>query len=85
MKCKHQTGEFIEVMSATHCRQVENGNVDTIGYNEIGDISHYLFRCYDCKKVFKFGPDTKIFWQRDMYDEFRSSNEKPAMSIFASK
>lgn len=51
--CKHKNGELIEFMKASHTRLVEMGDVEKTGDNEIGEITHYCFNCYDCKKTFK--------------------------------
>lgn len=54
MKCKHLNGQFNELMDAVHTRYVENGKIDSIGYNDVGNITGYEFRCYDCKKDFRW-------------------------------
>lgn len=55
--CKHNKNfKITEVMSATHTRSGKDGvALDVgIGYNEIGDISHYEFKC-ECGKFVRFG------------------------------
>ena len=54
--CKHNKNfEIDEIMTALHTRRAVNGCPDElnkfgmpIGYNEMGDIQHYIFRCLDC-------------------------------------
>lgn len=60
--CKHNENyEIIEMMHASHARRAVNGNPEELdiygrplGYNEIENIQHYIFRCNDCKKEQKF-------------------------------
>lgn len=70
--CKHKNGELIEFMNATHARDFINGKLDAIGYNEVGDIRFYQFRCVDCRKTWKFHPNTKIKWLREIYEQLRN-------------
>ena len=68
-RCKHQNGIFIEVMWATHTRIVLHGKIDNEGTNEIGNISHYEFRCMDCKKNFKIGRNSPK-WLGNIHSQF---------------
>ncbi len=71
MKCKHDNGELIEVMTATHSRIVLNGVCETIGYNEIGNITGYQFHCIDCKKWFKWSCGPKApKWAQRYFDSY---------------
>jgi hypothetical protein len=53
-RCKHLNGILDEHLDATHTRDIENGVVDKIGYNEPGNLTHYEFTCSDCNKTFKW-------------------------------
>jgi hypothetical protein len=67
--CKHQNGEFIEVMNATHTRIVSNSIMETKGNNEIGNIEQYEFRCDDCNKHMVFKNILKApKWVRTLYE-----------------
>lgn len=70
--CKHRNGELIEVMDATHSRELSNGELDAIGYNEVEDIRFYLFRCFDCHREWRFYPNTRLRWLRAIYDQLRA-------------
>lgn len=60
--CNHlKNFEIEEVMSAVHCRRARDGNPEDVndygepeGYNEIGDIQYYIFRCLDCQREQRF-------------------------------
>jgi hypothetical protein len=53
MKCRHDKNyEIIELMDAYHIRTAEDGvarDAD-MGYNEMGNIRHYVFNCLNCNK-----------------------------------
>lgn len=60
--CKHNKNFAIdEVMTAYHTRLAVDGRPDElnefgqpVGYNEMGDIKYYIFRCMDCGKEKRF-------------------------------
>lgn len=52
-RCKHLNGEMIEVVHCSHIREIRDGKVAPIGYNEDGEIESYFFHCSDCGKKFK--------------------------------
>lgn len=54
IRCKHQNGTFQEHMTATHIRDVVGGKMKPIGYNDVGDITHYTYTCSDCGGYWKF-------------------------------
>jgi len=51
--CKHQNGYLNEYMTAVHSRRVVDGVVEKTGLNEIGNITHYEYRCNECDKVWR--------------------------------
>lgn len=53
VKCKHEKGELIECMGATHTRMVYDGVMEESGNNEMGEITHYEYHCHVCKKWFR--------------------------------
>ena len=53
-KCKHLNGDLIEVSDATHTRDVVNGAVAPDGYNNIQNITGYVFVCRDCGKRYEY-------------------------------
>ncbi len=50
MRCKHQNGDFAEIMYATHVREVVDGKMEPIGFNEIQEITGYTCHCTDCDR-----------------------------------
>lgn len=72
-RCKHHTGTVIEVMLGTHARSVENGIMEGIGYNNVGNITHYEYRCFDCGKWFVFRTWGKYpKWFQKFYNELHN-------------
>jgi hypothetical protein len=71
IKCKHLNGELYELMQAAHIRDVENGGLAEIGYNEMGDITGYEYHCKDCDKRFKYpsGLDKLPKWLRKIHEQ----------------
>lgn len=63
-KCNHLNGTLFEYMTASHSRQVNNGVMETIGINEIGNIDSYAFYCDDCKRWFKYNYRKPQEWIR---------------------
>lgn len=51
--CKHLNGTLVEVMRATHARDVVDGVLEPEGLNDIGDITDYQFNCTDCGRSFR--------------------------------
>lgn len=78
--CKHKNGSLIEVMDATHERQFTDGELDKVGYNDVGNIQHYVFTCSDCRKHWKFQPNTKIKWLRKIYEQLREYEAEQSVS-----
>ena len=72
-RCKHQNGELIEHMTATHAREVTDGNLEPIGFNEIDDVTGYEYHCFDCDKYFKFVSRPRQHWLRDIHDQLRDA------------
>jgi len=70
-KCKHQNGTLTEYMVATHAREVSNGTMDEIGYNDIGNITGYEYYCRDCKRRFRFTASVTIKqkWLKKIHDQ----------------
>ena len=50
MRCKHHNGLFVEVIEATHEREVTNGVMAESGYNEPGNTIKFQYICHDCGK-----------------------------------
>lgn len=68
-RCKHLNGDFVEVMTATHMRTVSNGEADKVGYNDMGNITHYEFHCSDCETNFRFSCREKApKWMHKYFD-----------------
>ncbi len=71
MRCKHLNGNLIEIMVATHERNVDNGNMEEIGYNNVGEITGYKYVCGDCGKSFRFswGGAIKQKWLKKIFEQ----------------
>lgn len=77
--CKHQKGEFFEYCDAEHSRLVEDGKfVEDSCNNEYGNITGYLYKCWDCKKYWKYrAPNQKSLpkWLSKLHYSAFSSNK----------
>lgn len=51
--CKHQNGRLIEFMEAAHIREVKDGIIESDGCNEVGNITHYEYKCHQCEKTWR--------------------------------
>ena len=70
-RCKHQNGLLQEQMLAVHERDVFDGILDGIGYNNTGEITGYVYRCADCGKLFSFSWSGAIKqkWLKKIFDQ----------------
>ena len=66
-RCKHQNGLLSEFVDTAHLREVVDGRVEEVGYNDIGNISGYLYTCYDCGREWKFVAHPRLEWLRKIY------------------
>ena len=66
--CKHKNGILVEIMEATHTRYVRNGVMQDFGFNDMGNIQGYAFRCEECGKSFKAssGITSRYKWLGDL-------------------
>lgn len=69
--CKHLNGTLYEKMIATHEREVQSGILDEVGYNNMGEITGYTYRCHDCKKYFHYSSysDIKQKWLKKIHEQ----------------
>jgi hypothetical protein len=65
--CKHLNGELSTYATTENIKHVENGGIHTIGDNNIGNITHYIYRCFDCRKHFVFNGVPKQKWLQQIY------------------
>ncbi len=70
-RCKHQNGYLEEYATIANNKRVTNGKLDEIGMNTIGNISGYLYYCFDCKKTWRFksGVDRIPKWLKKIMDQ----------------
>ncbi len=73
MRCKHLNGVLSEIMVAYHERTVENGLMEDIGYNNVGEITGYEYKCLDCGKAFMFSYSGAIRqkWLKEIFEQLR--------------
>lgn len=72
-RCKHQTGYLVEIMSATHTRDVINGVMNEIGHNEVENIRGYLYHCVLCGREFSYDARPHQKWLQVIHDQLATS------------
>lgn len=65
--CRHQDGEFIEWIQASHTREVSGGVLAPEGLNEPGDAIGFEYRCNSCGRSWRWVRAPRQRWLREIH------------------
>jgi len=74
--CKHLNGEFSEFATIENFRYYENGKLQTLGNNNIGNITGYLFVCSECSSSWRFKANPKQKFLQRVCNQLDDLNKK---------